>query len=111
MYTLVFHLQDTDILASPGQVHIEVGQILHLILPLLSHTHILRQDHAAVILLLVEALRQRSNHIGKAACLDKRHALRCHKQYLFHADILQSFPGFSRSVSHIITHLNKYIHS
>ena len=58
LHALIFHLQDAYILTAPCQVHIEMGHILHLILPLLTDAHILRNHYPDIVLLFVKIFRQ-----------------------------------------------------
>ena len=73
---LVFHLHDADIAVLIAQIHIEMGHVLHLVLPLLLHTGILRKDHANVKIILVKAFWQGSCNIRQATGLDERNRLR-----------------------------------
>ena len=41
-------MKDSHIFALPVEIHIEIGDIFHTILPLLLHTHIAGQNHAYI---------------------------------------------------------------
>ena len=83
--TIHLRTQDADVHASPVKVHVKACNILHLIFHILLHAGILRHNHANIIEFPVNFLRQRSDHIGKSAGLDKRHSLRSSKQYVSHS--------------------------
>ena len=102
-HALILQLEQTDILASPGKVHGEVRDELHLILVLLRDRHVFRQDHAHVKLVFVDVLRQRADDIRQTSCLDKRYTFRSRKQNLFHTKppsiVSCSFPAIWQVLS------------
>ena len=89
-HALVLQLKQSDVLASPGEIHRKVGDKLHLLLVLLRNRHILGQNDAHVKFILVDVLRERPDHIRKTARLDERNTFRCRKQNLFHSNLFTS---------------------
>ncbi len=74
--SLMNYLKYTNILLSSRPVHIEVGDILHFVLPLLLHAGIFREDNSYIKKLLVKSLRQRAYNVSQSACFDKRYTFR-----------------------------------
>ena len=84
MNTVHFRLQDSHINPFPVEIHVEMIDILHLILHFLLHTGVLRNDNPDIKILLVNAFRQRTHNICQTACLYKRNTFRRCKKNLFH---------------------------
>ena len=82
--SVVFRFQDSHILVLPVELHVKVVTVMEHILLVLVHAVVLGQDHPHVVIFLIDAFRQGADHIRQAACFDKGHALRCHKQNLLH---------------------------
>ena len=73
LYTVILHFQHSDVLGTPGKIHIEMSHIIHLALPLFTHTEILWKNYPNIILLFIEILRKGAYYIGQPSCLDKWH--------------------------------------
>ena len=65
-------LKNADIDILPVEIHIEMRHIPKLILHLLLHAFIFRNDHTHIIIFLINALGQRSHNVCKTTRLDKR---------------------------------------
>ena len=79
-----------------------MSHIIHLALPLFTHTEVLWKNYPNIILLFIEILRKGAYYIGQPSCLDKWHTFRRNKQYFFiheppsfrtgrHSLVVQSF--------------------
>ena len=77
-------LEQPDILILPVVIHVEVGDVLQLVLHLLLHAGVLWQNDTNIIVFPVDLLRKRTDNVREASCLDERNTLRCCKQYFFH---------------------------
>ena len=67
-------LEYAHILALPVVVHVEVGDIFHLILDLLLHAGILRNHDSDIIVLRINILGERADNVSQSAGLDERYA-------------------------------------
>jgi hypothetical protein len=57
------------------EVHVEVGDIFHLILDLLLHAGILRNHDSDIIVLRINIFGERADNVSQSAGLDERYAL------------------------------------
>ena len=83
-YALMLGLEHPDISVLSKVLHVEMSDILQLVLKLLLHTLILGYHHAAVKVCLVHVLGKRSGHISKSPRLDERHRFTCKHQNILH---------------------------
>ena len=82
---------DADVEISQfSQIHIEAVEIGESAAILLRNAGVIRNDYAHIVFVFIQRFRKRSDNIRQAARLDKRHALRCCKQYILH----NRFPPF-----------------
>ena len=78
-----------------------MSHIIHLALPLFTHTEVLWKNYPNIILLFIEILRKGAYYIGQPSCLDKWHTFRRNKQYFFHTrtSIIQNRQTLARRQS------------
>jgi hypothetical protein len=72
---LTFHFQHAHISALTVVIHIEMGDIFKLILPLTVHAHIFGYKNTAVIVSFVKTLWQRTYNVSKTSCFNEGNAL------------------------------------
>ena len=77
--SVLHSLEHAHILTLPVIVHIEVGDILHLVLDFLLHAGILRNHDPYIVVLRINILGERTDNVSQSAGLDERNALRCDK--------------------------------
>ena len=76
---LVFHLEDTYVLLSPVEIHVEIGDIFHLAGIFLGDLSVFRDYHPTVVIFLVQTFWKRTDDVRKTSGFDKRDTLRCCK--------------------------------
>ncbi len=68
-------LLDAAVLVAPGEGHVEVGHVLHLVAVLLRDARVLGQDHGHASARVLEGARKRPRHVAQAAGLGERNGL------------------------------------
>ena len=74
MYSIIDRLKHTYILASPSQIHIEMGNISQLLPIFFLHTHILWKNHSYIKLIFIQIFWKGPNNISQPSGLDKRYS-------------------------------------
>ena len=80
--TIQLQLQQPGVFVAPAQVYIGVGHILHLVGIFLPHHAVIRRDDPGVKAQGVEVFGQPARHVGQAAGLAQRSALRRRHQHI-----------------------------
>ena len=72
---VILHLHDPHITVLITQIHIEMSNILHFILPFLFHAGIFRKNDADIKVTLVKTFGKCACYVRKSAGFDKRYCL------------------------------------
>ena len=72
---VILHLHDSHIAVLVTQIHVEMSNILHFILPFLFHAGIFRKNDADIKVTLVKTFGKCACYVRKSAGFDKRYCL------------------------------------
>ena len=79
-HAVPLELKDAAIGRAPGQDHVEIEEIGHLVAPLLADSLVEGEDDAHIMAGRGQRLGKTARHIGQAACFNKRGDLRGSKE-------------------------------